>query len=120
MKINKMLNSFRFAFKGILLLLGSENNAKFHAIFGLTAIILGYVLNINNTEWAIIILCISVVLGAEAFNTAIEKLSDFVNPAYDLKIGIIKDLADSGVLFFALGTFKVGILLFLPKILHYF
>ena len=33
------------------------------------------------------------VLVAEALNTAVEKIADFVHPDFHIKIGFIKDIA---------------------------
>ena len=47
----------------------------------MTAVTLaGFVLGITRTEWTVVILCFGVVIAAELFNTAIERLVDLVSP----------------------------------------
>lgn len=70
----KQLRSFGYAWKGIRCCIGKEQNLSFHLIATAVVVIAGFVLGITRMEWMIIILCIGVVIAAELFNTAIEKL----------------------------------------------
>jgi diacylglycerol kinase len=84
------------------------------------AIILGFVFNINTTQWIAVVLSIGLVLAAEVFNSAIEALVDMVSPVYNKKAGIVKDMAAAAVLTTAIMAVIVGIIIFLPYILHLF
>ena len=53
---------------------------------------------------------------AESLNTAIEKISDFVHPDYNEKIGIIKDVSAGAAFFSAVVALVIGMLIYLPKI----
>ena len=66
-------------------------------------------------EWIIIALTVGIVLAAEAFNTAIEQMANFIQPNQDKKIEHIKDLAAGGVLITAFSALIVGLIIFLPK-----
>ena len=59
------------------------------------------------------------VLAAEAINTAIEKLADFVSPAHQVLIGKAKDLAAAAVLILSICAFIIGGIIFIPKIIHF-
>jgi len=113
----KALRSFRYAIRGIFQLFSTENNAKIHLIAGILAIFLGLSLGLSRIEWCILIIQITVVFAAEAFNSAIEKLSDVLSPEHHPVVGILKDIAAGGVLLVAAGSVLTGILLFLPRIL---
>jgi diacylglycerol kinase len=55
----------------------------------------------------------------EAMNTALETLADFAcNKQIDPRIAKAKDLAAAGVLMAAIAALAVGIIIFLPKIIH--
>jgi diacylglycerol kinase len=95
----------------------TERNAKLHLAAVLAVIMAGWWFSISTLEWAILVLTIVCVLAAEAFNTAIEQLTDLVSPDYHPLAGKVKDLAAGSVLLCAIGAVVVGILLFLPKIL---
>ena len=62
-------------------------------------------------------LAIFLVLAMEVVNTAIEKLVDFVSPAYHEMAGMVKDLSAAAVLLTAVGAVIAGTIIFLPKIL---
>jgi diacylglycerol kinase (ATP) len=52
---------------------------------------------------------------AEIFNTAIEKIMDFVSPELHPEIKLIKDLAAAGVLLAAFTALVTGAIVFIPK-----
>ena len=63
-----------------------------------------------------IIFAFSLVLAAEAINTAIEFIVDLVSPDYHPLAGQAKDVAAAAVLFTALGAAIVGMIIFVPKL----
>jgi diacylglycerol kinase len=71
-------------------------------------------------EWVMVILTIGIVLAAEAFNTAIEQIANFIQPDQDKRIEYIKDMAAGGVLITAIAAFIVGLIIFLPKFINLF
>ena len=54
----------------------------------------------------------------ESINTSIENLADLYTMEYNEKVKVIKDTAAGAVSLVALGAVVVGIMIFLPKILH--
>ncbi len=107
----KVLRSFRFAGQGIVDLFRFENNAKVHLLVAILVIGAGFWLNLNRVEWAIILTQIGLVWAAEAFNTAIEKLCDFVSPGLHPQIKAIKDLSSGAVLILTIVAVIVGLIL---------
>lgn len=73
-------------------------------------------LKLNITDAALILIVCFVVLIAETINTALEKFCDFVEPNFNKKIGIIKDLGAASVIIAAILAVTVGILVY-PKYL---
>ena len=61
--------------------------------------------------WALVSLCAAGVIGAELFNTAVERLADHLHPDVHPQIRIVKDCAAAAVLCAALGAVGVGIAL---------
>ena len=118
--LKKRLESFKYAFKGIATLFKSEINARIHLIFTILVIPMGFYFQVAHWEWCILILCIVLVLSAEAVNTAIEKLTDLVSPNYHPLAGQAKDVAAAAVLFLAIGAAIIGLLIFIPKISEVF
>lgn len=113
----KRIKSFSHAIRGIITLIKREHNARIHVVATISATILGFVLKINTTEWISIILVIGLVIITELLNTAIERLSDFVEPNRNDLIGQIKDFSAGAVLIAAIVSLIVGGLIFIPKVL---
>jgi diacylglycerol kinase (ATP) len=97
-----------YSIKGAFLLLKTEHSIQAQSIIALLSIVAGFYFEISEIEWLFQILAICLVLCAESLNTAIEKLSDFIHPDHNKKIGFIKDVSAGAVFFasiFALLTF---------------
>ncbi len=52
-------------------------------------------------------------MGAEAMNTAVEKLCDFIQPKQNIRIRFVKDVAAGAVALTALAAVGVGLAVFL-------
>lgn len=115
--VRKVWRSFGFAGQGIIDLFRYENNAKVHLLIASVVILAGVLLNLSLVEWAIILTQIGLVWAAEAFNTAIEKLCDFVSPGLHPQIKAIKDLSSGAVLILAITAVIVGLVIFGGKLM---
>ncbi len=113
--IKSRLQSFGYALKGMQTLVKSEPNAVLHIIAAAIATAFGFYLNITSTEWLFVILAIVLVFAAELFNTAIEVLCNFVEPAHHPQIKKIKDLSAGAVLMLSVGALLIGLIVFIPK-----
>ena len=116
----KVLRSFRFAGQGIVDLFRYENNAKVHLLIASLVFMAGFWLQLSRVEWAIILTQIGLVWAAEAFNTAIEKLCDFVSPGLHPQIKAIKDMSSGAVLILALAAVGVGLIILGGKLITTF
>lgn len=109
------LKGFKFALKGVWLLITTEHSIMIQVGITIIMTIIGFLMDISATEWMFQILAIGLVLVAESVNTAIEKLSDFVHPEYHKKIGFIKDIAAGAPAFAAIIAVIIGFIIYLPK-----
>lgn len=109
---NTRIQSFRYAFRGIGVMLRTESNARIHAIATLVVLAVGFAIGISRIEWLAITLAITAVWCAEGFNTAIESLCDVVSPDDHPKVERAKDVAAGAVLTTAIGAAVVGVLVF--------
>ena len=116
----KQLRSFGYAWKGIRCCVGKEQNLSFHLIVTVLTIIAGFLLDNTRTDWMIVILCIGVVIAAELFNTAIEKLVDLVSPERHPIAGQVKDIAAGAVLVCAATAAIIGLVVFIPYLTRFF
>jgi diacylglycerol kinase (ATP) len=69
--------------------------------------------------WGLVSLAAAGVIGAELFNTAIERLADHLHPDLHPQIRILKDCAAAAVLCAALGAVGVAIALVLELAGHW-
>lgn len=114
--IKRRIQSILNALNGIRILITTEIHFKLQFFIAFIVIFLGVIFEISAIEWMIQCLIITLVLVAEAFNTAIEKMADFVHPNYHKKIGLIKDIAAGSVLITAILAIILGAMIYIPKI----
>ncbi len=118
--IKKRLKSFVYAWKGIRSFIGREHNAWIHCGVMLLVLAAGFYFRITRGEWIAVVLCIGLVLAAEGFNTAIERLVNLVSPQKHPLAGDVKDIAAGAVLICAVAAVVVGLIIFVPYLLLLF
>ena len=117
-ELRARLRSFRYAFAGVRLLLREEHNARIHATITVLVVVAGIVLRVSPVEWGVLVICIGMVLAAEAFNSAIERVANYLTTERDDRIRDIKDLAAGAVLLCAIAAAIVGLIVFVPHIVY--
>lgn len=110
------IKSVGYALKGMFLLLRTEASIKIQFVIALVVTGAGFYFNISNTEWMIQLIAIGMVMGIEGLNTAVEKISDFIQPENDPKIGFIKDISAGAVMIVSILAGIVGLLIYVPKL----
>src|SRR5690606_32000536 len=109
------IRSVGYAFKGLYLLLRTEASIKIQGFIALFMAALGLYLEISATEWMVQLLAVGMVMGVEGVNTAIERLADYIQPAKDAKIGLIKDISAGAVMIVSIVACIVGLIIYVPK-----
>ena len=97
----------------------NEANFKVQIIIAILAIILGFIFDISYLEWFVQLMAIAIVLAAEAFNTSLEKMANFVHKQHHPEIGKIKDISAAACLIVSVLALVIGVLLYLPKIIPF-
>lgn len=115
-KSKNVIESFKYAFTGILTTIKNERNIRIHFSVMLLVIIFGIIFNLELIEWTICVVLFVVVLAGEMINTAIENVVDLASPEINEKAKIAKDVAAGAELILAIGSAIVGLLIFIPKI----
>ncbi|HAI75995.1 MAG TPA: diacylglycerol kinase [Microscillaceae bacterium] len=113
--LRKRIQSFVYAFQGLRVLFLEEHNARIHLVAAAGVVGLGWFCRCSTSEWTALVLAIGLVITAEALNSAIENLADFVSPERNDSIKRVKDLAAAAVLISAIAALVVGLLVFVPK-----
>lgn len=114
--IKKLARSFHFAFRGVIYLLSSEQNARIHAVLTILVGIAAYIFGVTRLEAAILFMAVILVFAIEIINTAIEKMFDLLHPENHRTIAFVKDAMAGAVLISAIIAAVAAILIFLPYI----
>lgn len=112
--LRKTFSSFRYAFTGVYTLFRSEHNAKLHLVAAISVIAMAWSMRISRMEWIVLVMAIGLVWMAEAFNTAIEKLTDLAHPYQHPLAKKVKDVAAAAVLIISIAAAIVGLIVFVP------
>ena len=114
----RLRESFCNAWRGIIWAIGQERNFRFHLGAALVAFLVAWRLHLSVLEWALIVLAVFLVLVAELFNTAMERVVDLASQGrYQNLARVAKDVAAGAVLLAAIHALVVGILIFGSKIM---
>lgn len=119
MKYHKRIESFRYAFKGLADAIRTQANMRIHLVATAVVLPAAWLFRISAAEWLALILAIGLVLCAEAFNTALEYLTDLVSPHQHPLAGKAKDAAAAAVMLAAFTAVAVGGIIFLPRIFRF-
>ncbi len=111
------IKSANHAWRGLGILFKTTHNFWGHIFFGILAIYLGFILNISNIEWVLLVFTIGLVIITEALNTAFEIDIDLTSPNYHPYARDTKDVAAAAVLLSVFVSIVVALIIFLPKIL---
>ncbi len=114
----KLIKSFRYALEGIRYCFTTQLNFRIHLLVMLAVVGFAVYAGIHTAEWLFVTGCCMLVLTAELFNTAIEKLCDAVTSEQHPVIKAVKDMSAGAVLISAAGSVIIGCIIFFPKILH--
>lgn len=109
------VTKFAVAFRGIYLGVRHERSCWVHLAVTIGIGAAGAIFQISLAEWSILVLCASLVWTAELLNTAIERLSEIVQPNDDERIAAMLDVSAGAVLLASIGAAVIGLIVFLPK-----
>ncbi|WP_460193264.1 diacylglycerol kinase family protein [Thermosynechococcus sp. FA-CM-4201] len=116
---SSLLNSFRYAWAGVVYAFQTQRNFRIHTAVGLSAIALSGLLKLPPVEVAVILLTIGIVMGLELLNTALEAVVDLtVGKEYHELARIAKDCAAGAVLLSAIAAVGVAMALIVPPLVY--
>ena len=112
----KFFRSFKYAIRGLIRLVETEQNARVHLIAAITLGFAAYIFHLHSLEAAVLFFAVVLVFAIEITNTAIEKLLDLVHPNAHEQIAFIKDALAGAVLIASVIALVVCVLVFYPHI----
>lgn len=120
MKIMKQKHSFwasvGFAWNGIRAAWSSQRNLKIQTVIAALIVVAGFIFKLERWEWCVVLICIGGVIALELINTAIEHLTDLVQPERHPLAGKVKDISAAAVLWFSMISAVVGFIIFAKHI----
>ena len=116
MKIKKMVESFNYAINGIIETVRTQRNMKIHIFAALCVLLACFLFDVSKIEFLILAITITLVLGAEIINTAIEATIDMSTNHYHPLAKIAKNASAGAVLVTAVNALLVGYIIFWDKI----
>ena len=114
--VKHQIISFGNAWEGVIYSFKTQLHFKFHIIALVIVILLGVIYSISIIEWLIIFSISSVIISAEAINTAMEETCNLLHPDIHPKAKLAKHCAAGGVLILSVAAVIIGLIIFLPKI----
>ncbi len=110
--------SFRYASEGIAWMVRHQQNMRFHITATLAVVALAIGLGVPLSQWSALVFAITLVLVAEALNSAVEAVMDIIHPDHHPLVKVVKDVMAGAALLAAIGAASIGGLVFVPRIVH--
>ena len=114
------LEKFRDAFRGLWIGVRGQSSFAVHLPAAALVIAAGFVLQVDHAEWCLLVLCITMVLTAEMFNSALESMAKAIDVEHNLHLADGLDVGSAAVLAAAVGSAVIGAIIFVPRILAFF
>ncbi len=111
-----VLQSFNFAFEGIIHVLRTQRNMRIHFLIAAGVLIAALIVGVSKLELVVLLMAISFVLIAEMINSALEAGIDVATTSFDPLAKLAKDIAAGAVLIATVNALAVGYLVFLDRI----
>ncbi len=108
--------SLQYALEGWWYVLRTQKNTWIHAVASLAVVALGFWLGLPRTDWALVIITMTIVWMAEFVNTALEAIIDMTTPEEHPLAKVAKDVSAAAVLLGACAAVLVGILILGPPL----
>jgi diacylglycerol kinase (ATP) len=111
-----LLDSFNFAFEGIIHVLRTQRNLRIHFTIAVAVLITALIVDVTKMELIALLISVTFVLIAEMLNTAVEAAIDIATTSFDPMAKLAKDIAAGAVLIAAINAIAVGYIVFSGKV----
>ncbi len=106
-------DKFADSFRGLKAGIRSQSSFFVHFFVAAVVLVAAAVLKIHREQWYILILCITIVLTAEMFNSALESMARAITGESNPHLGNALDSASAAVLVASTGAAIVGAIIFI-------
>jgi len=114
MKQKKFISSVKNSIAGIRYAWSTEKHLRIHFGAFVLLVVVALAIGVNLMEMAVLLLAATLVITAELFNTAVERIVDLNVPGqYHPLARIAKDVAAGAVFFSSISALLLGLLVLL-------
>jgi diacylglycerol kinase (ATP) len=107
-----LIDSFNYAFEGIIHVLRTQRNLRIHFLAAVLVFGAAIAVGVTRLQLIALVLAIAFVLVAEMLNTAIEGVIDVSTTSFDPNAKLAKDIAAGAVLIASITAVAIGFLVF--------
>lgn len=112
------VRSFGYAIEGFVTAVKTERNIKVMLAAGVLTVVAGFVVRLDIAEWAVVAICIGLVIHGELCNTAMEAIVDLATQEFHPLAKRAKDIAAASVYVLSITAAIVGVLVFAHALLN--
>ena len=107
-----VLQSFNFAFEGIIHVLRTQRNMRVHFAVAVGVLVAAVWVGVSKLELIALLLAIAFVFITEMINSALEQAIDVATTSFDPLAKLAKDVAAGAVLIATINALAIGYLVF--------
>ena len=111
-----ILESFNFAFEGIIHVLRTQRNMRIHFLAAVLVLVAALAVGVSKVELIALLLAIAFVFITEMINSALEQAIDVATTSFDPLAKLAKDIAAGAVLIATVNAIAIGYLVFSGQI----
>lgn len=111
------VRKFRDAFRGVAVGVRGERSFRVHFLIAVAVIVTAVLMRVDRIDWCVLLLSITVVLTAEMFNSALERMAKAITEEHHPRLADALDVGSAAVLVAAIGASVVGGIVFLNRLL---
>ena len=111
-RAQSLLESFNFAFEGIIHVLRTQRNMRIHFLAAVIVLVTAVAIGVTKLELIALLLAIAFVFIAEMINSALEQAIDVATTSFDPLAKLAKDIAAGAVLIATVNAVAIGYLVF--------
>jgi diacylglycerol kinase (ATP) len=115
-RAQSILESFNFAFEGIIHVLRTQRNMRIHFLAAVVVLVAALAVGVSKLELIALLLAIAFVFITEMINSALEQAIDVATTSFDPLAKLAKDIAAGAVLIATVNAIAIGYLVFSGQI----
>ena len=115
-RAQSILESFNFAFEGIIHVLRTQRNMRIHFLAAVVVLVAALAVGVSKLELIALLLAIAFVFITEMINSALEQAIDVATTSFDPLAKLAKDVAAGAVLIATVNAIAIGYLVFSGQI----